>query len=91
MRRTLGASVGSIFTLLSREFIGVVLVGNIVTWPISYYLLNQWLFTFSYRISIGVSPFILSFLASFLLTLATVSYQVLKAAARNPVDALRYE
>ena len=58
---------------------------------ITYYLLNEWLQTFSYRISIGVSPFILSFLASFLLTLATVSYQVMTAAARNPVDALRYE
>ena len=91
VRRTLGASVGSVFTLLSREFVGVVLIGNLVTWPISYYLVDGWLESFEYRVAIGVSPFVLSFLASFLLTLATVSYQVMRAAARDPVDALRHE
>ena len=91
VRRTLGASVGSVFTLLSREFVGVVLIANDLTWPVTYYLLNEWLQTFTYRIAIGVTPFALSFLALFLVTLVTVSYQVMTAAAWNPVHALRYE
>jgi len=63
----------------------------LVAWPIAYYGMNRWLQEFAYRISPGVEVFISSGVLALVIALTTVSYQALKAATSNPVDALRSE
>ena len=91
IRKILGASVSGIVCLLSKDFLKLVLIANIIAWPIAYYAMNQWLQSFAYRIDLGISTFILSGLIALLIALLTVSYQAIKAARANPVEALRYE
>jgi putative ABC transport system permease protein len=91
IRKTLGASSGSVTFLLSREFIKWILLANVVAWPAAYYLMNRWLTNFAYRIKIGVGVFILSVIILVFVSLGTIVVQTLRAALANPVDALRYE
>jgi putative ABC transport system permease protein len=91
VRKVLGASVGGILLMLSREFSKWVVVANVVAWPLAYFAMNKWLADFAYRTDIGVWPFILSAILALAIALATVSYQSLKAATANPIDSLRYE
>ena len=91
IRRLLGASTGSIFKLLSKEFMWIILAAEIISLPISYYLLNEWLDGFAYRIHI--SPFLLiaSGMIVILISSITISFQVVKSATANPVKSLRAE
>jgi putative ABC transport system permease protein len=91
IRKVLGATVPSIVGHISREFIVLVLIANIIVWPLAYYVLSRWLQTFAYQISIGWWPFILTGISVLVLSLLTVSWQIIRAAAANPVDSLRYE
>ena len=91
IRKTLGASVSGIVTLLSKDFLKLVLIGNIVAWPLAYLLMNQVLQNFAYRTNIGVEVFLLATLISMIIACCTVSYQSVKAALANPVNSLRYE
>ena len=91
IRKILGASVSGIVCLLSKDFLKLVLIANIIAWPIAYYAMDQWLQSFAYRINLGIGTFILSSLIALLIALLTVSYQAIKAARANPVEALRYE
>ena len=91
IRKILGASVSGIIYLLSKDFLKLVIIANIIAWPIAYYAMNQWLQGFAYRINLGIGTFILSGLIALLIAILTVSYQAIKAARANPVEALRYE
>ena len=91
IRKTLGASSGSVTLLLSREFVKWILLANVVAWPVAYYLMNSWLANFAYRIRIGMEVFIVSVVILVLVSLVTIMVQTLRAALANPVDALRYE
>ncbi len=91
IRKVLGATASNIIFLLSTEFSKWVLVSNIIAWPIAYYAMNRWLQGFAYRTNIGLWTFFLAALVAFMIALFTVSYQAIKAAVTNPVDALRYE
>ncbi|MDG6998604.1 MAG: ABC transporter permease [Nitrososphaerota archaeon] len=91
VRKVLGASVSGITYLLSRELIALVLIGNVVAWPVAYYFMNKWLQTFAYRIGMSVWIFIFAAAIALLIAAATTSYQSIKAATANPVRALRYE
>ena len=91
IRKILGASVSGIVCLLSKDFLKLVLIANLIAWPIAYYAMNQWLQSFAYRINLSIGTFILSGLIALFIALLTVSYQAIKAARANPVDALRYE
>jgi len=91
IRKILGASMGKIFLLLSKEFAGLVLLANVFAWPAAYLLMRQWLQNFAYRVHIGLWIFVLSALVAFTIALLTISFQALKAATANPVDSLRYE
>lgn len=91
IRKVLGASIPGIFVLLSKELTKWVLVANTIAWPIAYYLLKRWLQGFAYRTSVTLVTFVLAAAISFVIALATISYQTLKAATANPADSLRYE
>ena len=92
IRKVLGASVGSIVFQLSRNFIKWVLVANVIAWPLTYFVLNNyWLSHFPFRISLSMFTFAAAGLMAFCIALLTVSFQSVKAALADPVDSIRYE
>jgi len=91
IRKVLGASVQSITALLTRHFLTLVLIANIIAWPIAWFFMHYWLRDFAYRISIQWWIFILAGLVSLLIAFVTVSFQSIKAAVANPVKSLRSE
>jgi putative ABC transport system permease protein len=91
IRKVLGASVAEIVALLSKEFVKWVLVANVVAWPLAYYVMNNWLKNFAYRIDIGIWIFIASGALALVIAILTVSSHAIKAATANPVQSLRYE
>lgn len=94
IRKSLGASVGNILSLLSKEFLMLVALANLIAWPLTYYAATRWLENFPYRFDLAVNIPIV-FLGSagviIFIALATVSYHSLKAATINPVEAIRNE
>jgi putative ABC transport system permease protein len=91
IRKVMGASVPEILLILVKEFTKWVLIANIIAWPLSYIGMSSWLENFAYRIDIGWGIFILSGVISLIISILTVSSQVVKAATANPVKSLRYE
>ncbi len=94
IRKTLGASIGSIVMLLSKQYVKLVLIANIIAWPAIYFLAQWWLQEFPNRIESGWNfafIFLAVGLASVLICLATVSYQSIKASMVNPVESIRQE
>jgi putative ABC transport system permease protein len=91
IRKVLGADLRSILILLNRDFIRLVLISNLIAFPVAYILASKWLQKYDYRIDMGVWPFILAAVMSLLIALLTVSLQSFKVARANPVDALKYE
>jgi putative ABC transport system permease protein len=91
IRKTLGASTGSILQLLSGSFVKWVLVSFIIACPIAYYFMNNWLNKFTYHQELDITIFIIAGLIILVIAQITVTYQTLKAAKANPVDCLRYE
>jgi len=91
IRKVLGASVSSIILLLNKDFSMLVLIANVVAWPIGYYVMHRWLQDFAYRAGIAWWIFVLASVMAFVISLLTISYQSIKAAITNPVNTLRYE
>lgn len=91
IRKVLGASVGGIVMLLSKEFLKWVLISNVIAWPLAYYFMNSWLANFAYRIDLSLTVFLVAGISAILIALLTVSLQAVKAATANPVEALKYE
>lgn len=91
IRKVLGASVNSIVTLLSRDFIALVVVAMIIATPAAWYVMNRWLEDFAYRIEIRFWVFLLAGAAAILVAALTISFQAFKAARGNPVTSLRSE
>ena len=91
VRKVLGASVANILTLLSKDFVKLILIANVISWPIIYLVMNNWLENFANRINIGIGLYLVPGLMVLLITLFTVSYQSVMAATANPVKALRDE
>ena len=91
IRKVLGASSSSVAALLSRKFLILVGISNLVAWPLAYWIMTAWLNDFAYRISLGPGLFVLAGGAAALLALATVSTQAIRASRANPVEELRYE
>jgi putative ABC transport system permease protein len=83
--------VAGIVSLLSKDFLKLVLIGFVIAVPIAWYAMDRWLEDFAYRINIGPGVFVLAGLSAMLVALATVSFQSIKAALMNPVDSLRNE
>jgi putative ABC transport system permease protein len=91
IRKVLGASAVKIVQLLSGEFFLLVAVSNILAWPIAYFGLSLWLRNYSYRINVTFYDMLIAGLLALVIAIPTVSFQSIKAALSNPVDALRFE
>ena len=91
IRKVLGASVFNLWRLLSKEFVGLVIISFLISVPLSWYLMNHWLLNFEYRSAITGWLFAWTALGTILITLLTVSYQSIRAAITNPVNSLRSE
>ena len=91
IRKVLGASIPGILYIISKQFIILIILANLIAWPLAYYFMNGWLKDFAYRIDIGISTFIIAGILTLLIAIFTISYQAIKAAAVNPAKSLRYE
>lgn len=91
VRKVLGASVLGISSLLSKDFLKLVLIANGVAFPVAYYVMNKWLNEFAYRIDIDVWVFVVAGSLALLIALLTVGFQAIRAAIANPIKSLRME
>ncbi|MGD8535490.1 MAG: ABC transporter permease, partial [Candidatus Aminicenantes bacterium] len=91
IRKVLGATSMSIVILLSKEFTKLVILSNIIAWPMAYYVTHRWLQNFAYRIDLSIGIFLLASFLTVTITLLSVAYQSVKASVINPACALRYE
>ncbi|MDH4270916.1 MAG: ABC transporter permease, partial [Candidatus Aminicenantes bacterium] len=91
IRKVMGASASQLAVKLSREFVLLVILANIIAWPAAYYAMSRWLQAFAYRIGLRLETFILAALGALAVAVLTVSTQTVRAASADPVDSLRYE
>jgi putative ABC transport system permease protein len=91
VRKVLGASVPDIVSLLTKDFITLVLISIIIAVPLAWLGIHKWLQDFAYRIHIGWAAFIIAGVAAISIALITVSFQAIKAAIANPAKSLRTE
>jgi putative ABC transport system permease protein len=91
IRKVLGASVSGIVTMLSKDFIWLVVIASCVAFPVSWWAMNKWLQDFVYRINIGWWVFAVAAFMALLIALATIGYQAIRSALANPVKSLRTE
>ena len=91
IRKVLGSSVPRIVMLLSRDLTKLVLLANVIAWPVAWFSLNRWLQSFLYRTHINFDIFIIAGAIALIIALFTVCYHSIKAATANPADSLRYE
>ena len=91
VRKVLGASTMNIVRKILKEFSILIIIANIVVWPLAYFVMNNWLQDFAYRVEIGLWIFLAASFSALLVSLLSVSWQTIRAARANPVDSLRYE
>jgi predicted permease len=91
IRKVLGSKVSGIVMLVSREFVVLLTLANVIAWPIAFFLTRRMLNNYAYRINITVWIFLIAGVMAYGIALLTVSYQALKAARTDPLRALRYE
>jgi putative ABC transport system permease protein len=91
IRKVLGATVGSVVLLLSKDFVKLVVISVVIASPLAYYFMDKWLADFAYRINIEWWVFAVAGLCAILIALLTVSYQAIRAAVMNPVESLKSE
>ena len=91
VRKVLGASIPNLFGMLSGEYVRLVIVANVLAWPVAYLAMNSWLNNFAYRVELAWTTFILAGALAMAIALLTVGYQAVRAATANPVESLRSE
>ena len=91
IRKALGSTVSGIFLLLSRDFVKLVLLASAIAIPLIWFVMDQWLSSFAFRIDLGLGVFILASLVSLAIAIITISYQSISAAMVNPAKVLKYE
>jgi putative ABC transport system permease protein len=91
IRKVLGASLFNIVSLLSSDFIKLVTLATLLSLPISYFAMNNWLESYAYKITLGWMLFVVPLILILLIAAVTISFQVLRTAMTNPADTLKYE
>lgn len=91
IRKVLGASVPNIISLISKDFLVLLLISNVIAWPVAYYLMENMLKNYAYRTGMSIWVFVVSGMMALVIALLTVCVKIIGAAYSNPVDSLRYE
>ena len=91
IRKVLGSSIKSIAELLSGKFVSLLLIANLLAFPVSWYLANSWLNNFYYRIELSFWPFMISFCVCLFFTVISLLFHVVQAAKASPIESLKYE
>jgi ABC-type antimicrobial peptide transport system permease subunit len=91
IRKVLGASTATVVFLLSKDFFKLVLISILIAFPLAWWAMSSWLAGFEYKINLGPGVFIIAFIAIVLITLATISFQSVKAALASPARSLKAE
>ncbi|WP_298550867.1 ABC transporter permease [uncultured Algibacter sp.] len=91
VRKILGASISNLWIMLSKNFVGLVILSCVLAVPIAYYYMNAWLLNFEYRINVSWSIFVVSIAGAILMTLITISFHISRIARANPINSLRTE
>jgi putative ABC transport system permease protein len=91
IRKSLGATPGQIVRLFSKETLVLLLIANVISWPLAYFWMDRWLQDFAYRTSIGFGFFLVVLVLTMLISFLTMGYQTIRAASKNPVLSLKYE
>jgi putative ABC transport system permease protein len=91
IRKVFGASIPRLTAMLTGEFLWWVILANLIAWPMTWIVMNQWLRGFAYRTTVGLWTLGLSAVLALVIALATVTFQAVKSASANPVDSMRYE
>jgi predicted permease len=91
VRKVLGASISSITTLLSKDFVKLVIIAFVIASPVAWWMMHSWLNNYTYRVTISPWVFIITGLISLFIAIVTISFQAIKAAIANPVKSLRTE
>ena len=91
VRKVLGASVPHVVALLSKDFLKLVLIALVLAVPVAWYLMNEWLKDFAYRVNIEWWIFIVAGIIAIIIAFLTISTQAIKAAISSPVKSLRTE
>jgi putative ABC transport system permease protein len=91
IRKVLGASVSNILGLLSKEIVVLVVISNLIAWPVAWYFMDQWLSTFAYHVNMDPVAYVVAGIAAVGIAIVTVSVQTIRAATGNPTNTLRHE
>jgi predicted permease len=91
IRKVLGASVIQVTRLMCKEFFVLVIVANVIAWPVAYLAMRKWLQSYAYRVDLGYFVFVAAMLLALFVAILSVGYQAIRAARANPADSLRYE
>jgi putative ABC transport system permease protein len=91
VRKAMGSSVTGIYVVISKEVIILISISAIIAWPAIYFIADNWLENFYYKISLGATSFIAGLVISLGIALFTISYRILRAARVNPAQSLKYE
>ena len=91
IRRVLGASIAKITNSMCRDYVILIAISNLISWPLGFYFMNLWLKDYAYRTHMDIGIFLLAGLLSVVISLGTIGFLIFKAASSNPVDCLRYE
>jgi len=91
VRKAMGATVSSLFVLISKEIVLLVCISTLIAWPTVYFISKNWLQSYSYRINLPLFDFLLGFIIAITIALITISYRTIKSARVNPAESLRYE
>jgi putative ABC transport system permease protein len=91
IRKVVGASAGNIAIMLSKDYLKLVVISMLIAFPLAWWLMNQWLHEFEFRINIGPAIFLVAGMSVVLITILTISFQAIKAAVANPAKALKTE
>jgi ABC-type antimicrobial peptide transport system permease subunit len=91
IRKVMGATNVSIIGILSKEFTILIVLANVIAWPLGFFVMSRWMENFAYHTSVGVRIFLVAGAAALAIAMLTVSYQTFRAATANPTDRLRNE
>lgn len=91
LRKVLGASASNIVLLISKDFAKLILIANLISWPIAYYFIKEWLKDFAYKIDVSLLSFLAAGMAIFFASILIVAYKAIKTSLANPVDSLKSE